>query len=132
MDGPTATVSVIVEFEDVDSYRIAHHSKLVCYLERARLRLLKGLDLPLGPDDRVFPVMHELNVKFHRPARLLDHLDVTAELARVDEFRVVLKYRIRREGQLVARATSSIAFVDLESGAPVTVPEKLFQQFGDL
>lgn len=128
MKPPSATVDITVEFEDVDAYRIVHHSKLVCYLERARLRLLDSLDLPTGPAGRTYPVMYDLKVRFHRPARLLDRLAVTAEVGDVDDFRVELKYRVRREGYLLVRASTSIAFRDAESGTSAPVPRKFLER----
>ncbi len=37
------SIPITVEFEDADSYKIAHHAKLVSYLERARVRYFSGL-----------------------------------------------------------------------------------------
>lgn len=125
MAGPVAQLDVFVEFEDVDAYRIAHHSKLVCYLERARLRLLGQLGLPLEPGPRAYPVMYDLRLRFRKPARLGDHLTVTAALAGMDDFRVELKYRVRREGELLLRASSVVAFWDPEADRPVPIPAEL-------
>lgn len=121
---PAVTIPVTVEFEEVDSFRIAHHTKLVAYLERARLRLLASLGVELegrGPA----PVIYELELRFRKPAKLLDQLDVSAWLNDVDDYRVTLGYRIRCEGETILRATSVIAFADLESGALTPVPASI-------
>jgi acyl-CoA thioester hydrolase len=121
-DPATFVWPVTVEFEDVDSYRIAHHTKLVAYLERARLRFFQGLGFELGPG-RVVPVLHEVRMRFSKPARLLDQLEVTVFVESVNDFRLELGYRIRRSGELIARATTVIAFADLEAGGIVAAPE---------
>jgi acyl-CoA thioester hydrolase len=115
------TVTVTVEFEDVDSFRIAHHTKLVGYLERARLRLLTSLGLELGAEG-LAPVLYELQVRFRKPARLLDRLEVTATVREVEEWKLTLAYRIRRDSELIARASSVIAFAELDSGELRPVP----------
>lgn len=113
---------VTVEFEDVDSYGIAHHSRLVCYLERARLRFITGLGLDLGPG-RVVPVLHDLRVRFSKPVRLLDRLDVSVLVESVSDYRLELGYRIRRGTETVLRASTTIAFADLEAGSIVPAPQ---------
>jgi len=44
------TFQVTVEFEDVDSYKIAHHTRLIAYLERARVHFLTDLGFDLHPE----------------------------------------------------------------------------------
>lgn len=119
--GRELTVVVSVEFDDVDSFRIAHHSRLIAYLERARLRLLTSLGLSLEAGG-IAPVLYELNTRFRKPARLLDQLEVTASISDFDDYRVSLSYRIRREGEVLVRASSVIAFAELESGQLTTMP----------
>lgn len=116
------TIPVTVEFEDVDSYRIVHHTKLVAYLERARLRLLTSLGVDLVG---VAPVVYELNVRFRKPARLMDELEVAIGVRDVDDYQVALAYRIRRDGETIVKARSIIAFADLERGTLTTMPKEL-------
>jgi YbgC/YbaW family acyl-CoA thioester hydrolase len=123
------SVPVTVEFDDVDSFRIAHHSRLVAYLERARLRLLTAAGLRLDGGEAA-PVIYELHVRFRKPARLLDQLEVTAGLSELDDYRVSLSYRIRRDGEVLVRASSVIAFAELETGELTTVPASLREAWG--
>ena len=112
---------VTVEFEDVDAYGIAHHTKLVAYLERARLRFLTGIGIELGRGP-VVPVLYDLKMRFMKPARLLDSLEVSVFVEEVTEYRLDLGYRVRRDGETIARATTSIAYADLERGSVVPAP----------
>ena len=116
------SIPVTVEFEDVDSFGIAHHTRLLAYLERARLRLLVSLGVDLAG---VAPVVYRLEARFRRPARLLDRLEVAARVRDADDYRVGLEYRIRRGDETLVKARSTIAFADLERGALGTVPEAL-------
>jgi len=123
-DGRRLTVPVTVEFEDVDAYGIAHHTKLVAYLERARVRLLAELGLDLARTDPHL-VLYHLDVRFKRTAALRDPLEVTAGVSSVDAVRLVLGYQIRRAGLLIARATTALAFVDGATKAVVPIPEEV-------
>lgn len=117
------TVPVTVEFEDVDSYKIAHHTKLVAYCERARIRFLSKLGLELYPD-KMNIVLYSLNMRFKRPAQLMDTLDVSVFIESLDDYRLTLGYKIRRQSLLVATASTGIAFMDVETGMLVPAPEK--------
>ncbi len=112
---------VTVEFEDVDSYRIAHHTKLVAYLERARARFIMDLGLDVA-ESRVVPVVYDLQVRFRKPARLFDRLEVTVSLREFNGYWLVLNSRITRMGDTLVRAVASIAFCDLDEQTMVEAP----------
>ncbi|MCP4642806.1 MAG: acyl-CoA thioesterase [bacterium] len=113
---------VTVEFEDVDSYRIAHHTKLVAYLERARVHLFSalGVDLSGGP---VSPVMYDLQVRFRKPAVLLDQLIVSVFVKEFADFSLVLGYRITRGDDTILRASTSIAFAHADGTGLACAPD---------
>lgn len=122
MSARGVTVPVTVEFEDVDAFGIANHARIVSYLERARLRLLEAAGVPLsgaGPH----PVMYDVAVRFRRPARLRDVLEVRAEVVEADAWTVSLRYEVRRDGDLLARGRSRVAFWDPAADVPVPVPD---------
>ena len=123
---PGDATQVTVEFEDVDSYGMAHHGRFVSYLERARLRYLESRGLPVYPKGCV-PVMYALELRFRKPARLQDVLTVSVQPVAVDDFTVTLRYRVRRGDDVLVRARSVIAFWDPEADAPAPVPE-VFRQ----
>lgn len=115
---------VTVEFEDVDAFGIVNHACLVSYLERARMRLVaqSGLDLTF-PD--AVPVVYELHVRYQRPLRLFDQLEVSVWVAQVDDYQLGLKYRVRRAEHTVAVARTTIAFADRETGRLVPAPAEV-------
>lgn len=116
------TVPVRVEFDEVDSYRVVHHTKLIVYLERARVRYFESLGFDLKRRDLTM-LLYRLDMRFKKPARFTDLLDVSVSVSSVTATEVVLGYKIRRDGELLAKAETALAFADPESGAPVPVPE---------
>ena len=126
---PGDAMQVTVEFEDVDSYGMAHHGRFVSYLERARLRYLESRGLPVYPKGCV-PVMYALELRFRKPARLQDVLTVSVQPVAVDDFTVTLRYQVRRGDDVLVRARSVIAFWDPEADAPAPVPEAFRVRMG--
>jgi YbgC/YbaW family acyl-CoA thioester hydrolase len=121
------SIPVTVEFEEVDSFGIAHHTKLVAYLERARVRLFAEAGLQLVPEGAL-PVLHGLEMRFRRPARLMDALTVSVAAEPCNGFRLSLRYEIRRGDELLARASTALAFWDPATDALVPVPAALLDR----
>jgi acyl-CoA thioester hydrolase len=116
-------VPVTVEFEDVDSYKIAHHTKMVAYLERARVRFFAQQHYDLR-DTSIHPVLYHVEMKYKKTVKLLDELIVSVSVKSQEDFKLTLGYRIRRGDELVAKATTTLAFVDGETKELVPVPVK--------
>lgn len=114
--------SLTVEFEDVDSYKIAHHTKLVAFLERARVRFFQLIDIEINLEK--YPmVMYDLNVKFQKPALFLDQLDIHMTVEVKSQVKLVLFYKIYRDSDLLYRASTTLSFVD-DSGL-IPVPDEI-------
>jgi YbgC/YbaW family acyl-CoA thioester hydrolase len=119
------SLPITVEFEDVDSYRIAHHTKFVAYLERARVHFLTSLGLDLY-NEGISIVLYSLEMRFKSPARLLDILTVQVSVESVDDFRLGLNYKIYKEKRILVRASTGIAFISDENQAIIPIPEKFY------
>ena len=116
------TLPVTVEFEDIDSYDIVHNTRIIDYFERARVHFLTGvMGLDLYPAGTGI-VLYSLEVRFNKAARLLDNLDATVGVASMDEYRLTLSYRLFRKNEVLARASSGIAFMDTASGNLIAAP----------
>lgn len=118
------SVPVTVEFEDVDSYKIAHHTKMVAYLERARLRFLKELGFEIHPKGLSI-VMYNLEMRFKATAKIMDELKVETLIKNIDDYRIDLFSRIMRGDKILARATVGIAFMDEKNEQIVPIPDNL-------
>jgi acyl-CoA thioester hydrolase len=125
------SMPVTVEFEDVDAYRIAHHTKLVSYLERARVRYFTSLGFDLQAQDMTV-VLYHLDMNFKKPAFFQDTLTVSVSLRSFDNFRMELYYKIRRGTELIARASTGLCFVDPKSKIMIPAPDKYFEKINAL
>ncbi len=120
---PNFSMQVTVEFEDVDSYRIAHHTKLIAYLERARVRFFSNTGFDLAAPDMVL-VLYHLETQFKKPAFFQDELSIGVHIKSFDSFRLVLGYKIFRDKDLIARATTGLCFVDPVTKVMIAAPDK--------
>ncbi|MEJ2053470.1 MAG: thioesterase family protein [Calditrichaceae bacterium] len=121
-------IPVHVEFEDVDAYKIVHHTKLIAFLERARVRFFRkyGIDVITG-DYSI--VLHKLNIRFAATAKFQDELTVEASLDSADESRIRMNYKIRRNRSLIVKAKSELACIDMNTQSITLFPKPLLEQF---
>ena len=121
-------VPVQVEFEDVDAYRIVHHTKLIAYLERSRVRFFQkyNFDVISG---KYSIVLHKLEIRFVHPAKFPDTLSVKVSLKSANQSRVQLSYRIQKNDILIAKASSELACIDPDTQGITIFPESLLEGF---
>jgi acyl-CoA thioester hydrolase len=115
-----------VEFEDVDSYHIAHHSKLIAYFERARVHYFnsKGIDLK---NMQYGLVIYKIESRFIKPARFLDRLSVDVSGIKMNNYSVTIDQRIMRGPDLLVKASIVQAFVSTATGETVSIPDDFLQ-----
>ncbi len=122
------TLNITAEFEDVDSYGIVHHTKLVAYLERARVRFITRLGFDINGSDAV-PVLYDMRLHFRKPARFMDALQVHVRPVAFDGFRLTLQCRIQRDGDTLLRAKTEIVFFDRQQQRAVEAPDAFQEAF---
>jgi acyl-CoA thioester hydrolase len=92
---------VKVYLEDTDAQGIVYHANYLKYLERSRNDLLEGIGIfqRAREDSPLLFVVHEIHLKFLRPARMGDRLEVVTTAARASEFRMRFLQEIRRAAE---------------------------------
>lgn len=128
------TIPVRVYWEDTDAGGVVYHASYLRFLERARTDWLRAIGIDqsalLRDERRQFAVV-EASIRYHRPARFDDLLQVSV---RVEERRgasFILKQEIRREvadGELLISATVRAACLDSDTLRPRPLPVTLVTQ----
>jgi tol-pal system-associated acyl-CoA thioesterase len=111
---------------------VVFHAQYLAFMERARTELLnaKGLDLAAMADERrLLFLVHELNARFHAPARLNDMLSVSAEVVKMGRASLVFGHRVERETELLVEADVTLAIVHRDRMRPARMPEELQRAF---
>ena len=117
-----------VYLEDTDAFGIVYHANYLKYCERARTEMLEFCGYSIGEMHRrgcTF-VVFEMNLKFHRPARLHDLLEVHTQVERGSDYRVTFQHNICLAGtdQPLFSAKATVVTID-PAGQLCPLPEDL-------
>ncbi|MGH9884177.1 MAG: acyl-CoA thioesterase [bacterium] len=119
----TATITYRVPFYDTDAMKVVHHARYVHYLELARIQYLDEHDRPYR--EYVAEGLHfavtGLEVRYQQAARYDDRLEVTCWLTWLKRVSLAIGYVVRRDGELLATATTEHALVS-DEGKLVAIP----------
>lgn len=129
----TLSVPVRVYYQDTDAGGVVFHAQYLAFMERARTELLNaaGIDLAkLAEETATIFFVHEIAMKFHRPALLNELLSVSAEVVKMGRASFVFRQRVERDGVLLVEAEVGVATVHRESKRPVRMPQALTGAFG--
>ncbi|MDH3304447.1 MAG: tol-pal system-associated acyl-CoA thioesterase [Gammaproteobacteria bacterium] len=123
---------VRVYYEDTDAQGVVYYANYFRFLERARTEWLRSLGVDmvsLMDDERRIFVVAEVQVRFAAPARLSDHLIVTARLTNLTRVSFDIEQKIYRgslEGELLIDGTVKAAYLDADTMRPKRIPTSLF------
>ena len=120
------TIRVRVRYQECDPMNVAHHSVYAVWLEMARTELLREQGVAYADLEKagVFFVVARLSLRFRRPALYDDELDVTAVAEASAGVKLEHRYEVRRGGESLATATTTLACVDRD-GKLRPVPSEL-------
>jgi acyl-CoA thioester hydrolase len=117
-----------VYYQDTDAGGVVFHAQYLAFMERARTELLNaaGIDLArLATERRVMFFVHELAVRYHKPARLNELVSVSAEVVKMGRASVVFRQTVERDDELLVEAEVTLAVVDTERMRPARIPDEL-------
>lgn len=129
----TLSVPVRVYYQDTDAGGVVFHAQYLAFMERARTELLNesGIDLAkMAEETGAIFFVHEIRMKFVKPALLNERLMVSAEVVKMGRASFVFRQTVEREGELLVEADVSVATVDRATKKPVRMPDILTQTFG--
>ncbi|MFN9771951.1 MAG: tol-pal system-associated acyl-CoA thioesterase [Burkholderiales bacterium] len=134
-DARRFSIRVRVYYEDTDAGGIVYHATYLRWMERARtdwLRALGERHVELAESTGVQFVVSELAIRYRRPARLDDLLDVDLEVAelRRASLRLVQRTRPAGGGETIADADVRVAVMDRRTGRPAGLPRRLLDTLG--
>ncbi|MDH4258817.1 MAG: tol-pal system-associated acyl-CoA thioesterase [Gammaproteobacteria bacterium] len=127
----TFTFPVRVYWEDTDAGGVVYHASYLRFMERARSEWLRALGIDqaaLIRDERLQFVVVEAQIRYHRPARYDDELQVSVVVTERGRASWTMAQEIRRTspaGELLVSATIRAACLDSESLKPRPLPASL-------
>lgn len=115
-----------IRYYEADAQGVVHHANYFKYFELARIEQLKaaGHDYAEFEKTGLMLVVSKIACKFHRPARFGDTISIWLRTERARGARIDHVYRVRRGGELLAEAESTIACID-RNGHVQRIPDYL-------
>lgn len=126
--GDVATFPMQVFYEDTDASGVVYHANYLRYLERGRSLWLEALGFThtrLASDLGLGFVVADATLKFRKPARLDDRINVSVAIARMRRASLIFDQGVWRDDTLLVKAQFTVACVKLTNFAPCALPVEL-------
>jgi len=127
--GELAPLSVRVYLEDTDAGGVVYHASYLRFMERARTELLRatGVEQSATFDEDLSFVLHAMELRFVRPAKLDDLVHVTCRLASGRAASLTFDQEVRPAGggDPYCTAQAHVACISLRTGRPRRIPAEL-------
>ena len=123
--------ALTVYFEDTDAYGIVYYANYLKFMERARSDFIRAVGVDqaaeLKRSGSAYAVV-EVDIKYRRPARLGDDLQVVSTVEQVRASSVDIHQRVMRGDELLTDARVTAAFLDGQ-GRPRRQPGDWVEKF---
>jgi len=123
-----------VYYEDTDAGGVVYHAGYVRWFERARTEWLRSLGWSLAEVAReqgvLFSVV-DLQIHYHRPARLDDLLEVVCTARVSGGASIEFDQRLLRGDELLASGKVMVASIDAASFRPRRLPSDMRERFAN-
>lgn len=119
---------VQVYYEDTDAGGVVYHSQYLNFMERARTEFLRSLGLmqiELRDDLGILFVVRDIQIRFKKPAKFDDALNVNTQLLKVGRSLLEFEQNIYRGDEHLIAAKVDVVCIGADSFRPVSIPEKM-------
>jgi acyl-CoA thioester hydrolase len=117
-----------VYWEDTDAGGIVYYANYLKFFERARTEWLRSLGIQqqqMREHDGTMFIVSQTALRYHRPARLDDLLEVTVAVRHAARASLQLEQQALRGTELLADGTIRIACVDASSLKLRRIPDQI-------
>jgi len=117
-----------IYWEDTDAAGIVFYANYLKFFERARTEWLRSLGFgqeQLRTDAGIAFVVSETRLRYRRPARLDDVIDVSVTVAHLGQASLEIAQEARRADELLADGTIRIGCVELGTFRPCRIPNEI-------
>jgi acyl-CoA thioester hydrolase len=123
--------ALTVYFEDTDAYGIVYYANYLKFMERARSDFIRAVGVDQAAELRssgsAYAVV-EVDIKYRRPGRLGDDLQVVSTVEQVRASSVDIHQRVMRGPEMLTDAKVTAAFLD-GAGRPRRQPSDWVDKF---
>lgn len=121
--GSSHVLELRVSYYETDGQRRVHHANYLNYFERGRVEMLRasGVSYREFESGGLMLVVTEMNVRYLGAAEFDDLLELETTVVEIRNVRIRHRYVLRRSGDVLVEAESTIACVDA-TGKPTKLP----------
>ena len=128
MVAPVHHWPIRIYYEDTDSGGVVYHSNYLKYMERARTEWLRDFEIDqkaLKDNLNLMFVVHEIDIKFTRPAVFNDEIEVQTKLEKLGSVKIELEQKIFRSTEILTESRVVVASVNSFSMKPMRIPNEI-------
>ncbi|MDR2232882.1 MAG: acyl-CoA thioesterase [Tannerella sp.] len=128
----TYEMTIRVRYKETDAMGVVHHSNYATYYESARTEMLRSLGTSYRDIEHsgILMPVHEINMKFYKPAFYDDLLTVKLIVRRMPSVRMIFEHEIFNErGELVNTGTVVLTLLDVLTRKVCRPPKELTDLF---
>ena len=117
-----------IYYEDTDSGGVVYHSNYLKFMERARTEWLRDFEIDqkaLKDNLNLMFVVHEIDIKFMRPAVFNDEIEVQTKLEKLGSVKIELEQKIFRSSEILIESRVVVASVNSISMKPMRIPNEI-------
>ena len=112
------TISIVPRYAETDQSGVVHHSVYPVWFEMGRTELMRANNVAYKAieEQGMFFVVAELRIRYRRPARYDERLELETTCSNVNAGKVEHSYRLMRccDGMLLTEGSSVLACVDVQ------------------
>ncbi|WP_436343207.1 acyl-CoA thioesterase [Natronorubrum sp. FCH18a] len=117
------TVSVPVQYRDLDPLNHVNHAVYASYLEVARTDYLEEVG-GIAAEDISF-VIANLEIDYRRPILKGDDPEISVRIGRLGDSSCTMEYEIRVGDDVAATAETTMVHIDADSKRPSPLPDEI-------
>jgi len=122
------SVPMRVYIEDTDAGGIVYYANYLKFMERARTEYMRSLGYgKVAMFDGLQLVVHDLQLKYHKPAVLDDEIIVSAKLTGVTRVTFSMSQTVYLGDQLLVEGSVRVACINADTKRPKAVPKEMFE-----
>ena len=132
MSAVVGEIEVRARYPECDPMGVVHHTVYPVWFEMGRTELLREHGLAYADVETmgVFLAVIRLEVRYRRPARYDDQMQLRTRLVTLGHVKIDHAYELRRGDELLVTGTTRLACLD-RNGRPQVVPDMLASRLAE-
>jgi len=131
---PSIVAHVQVMYFDTDAAAVVHNLAYLRFIETARtlLAIQMGMSFEHIARTQIHPVLTRTDIRYRRPGRLGDELEIRGRLGDVSAARFHVDFEVVRpaDGAVLATCQQELALIQLPEGKVIRLPAGFANGFG--